>query len=99
MKAKIWKKYLIIILLLSLYPGSFIISQCDIESILTKLNSEYNDEIYEALDSIIICNITEAIPELEDKFNDEKGITLKYYLLNTLYKLDAENINKLLNHI
>jgi len=72
-------------------------AQCNMETLLSKLNSNNRIEVYEALDSIVICNITEAIPTLENKFNSEQGITLKHYFLDALYKLNASNIQSLAN--
>jgi hypothetical protein len=89
--------YSIFISLVIVIANENLIAQCNSQTLLAKLNSDDRVEIYEALDSIIICNITEAIPTLESKFNLEQGITLKHYLLDALYKLNANNVESLAN--
>ncbi len=89
--------YSAFIVLIFIISNGKLLSQCNTETLLAKLNSDNRVDIYEAIDSLIICNTTEAISALESKFDSEQGITLKSYYLDALYKLNAENILDLTN--
>ena len=80
------------ILSIVFWISQLIYSQCDIISLTAKINSSNRFERIEAIDSILMCNLPEAVPYLENRILIEGDPSIALRLLFALDSLGSENI-------
>ena len=74
-------------------------SQCNLNDLLIRLNSENPNIRVEAIVDIMVCNLTEAVSGLEARFDIENKLYIADYLLMALDSLHSPNIVSLAHQL